>query len=320
MNKKTLFLILAKINTFKTQSSKKIIMLSNNEIIVIILSGFIGAILVLLTTYFGFKYGSISGLITTIPTNTLVSLIGITINTDNYNVLQRSIYGTLILSYCAFIYLILFWIYFPPVIQVYRYPILTTTFFGIGFYSLITSISYKYLILELTDQLSNQELLTLALLSVFKYYYFTSIHKYIYVFKEEIYNKDDKIKSSTLIKRFITTFILISLIVFIGKLNQDIAVIISCFPLLSIINSIILWKQTNNAILVAQLNSNILIGGTTIYMYVMSYAFLLSKINLYLNVFVSLVFSMLIYNTPIYLALKKINNIENKKEIIISEI
>ena len=126
-------------------------MLSNNEIIVIILSGFIGAILVLLTTYFAVKYGSISGLITTIPTNTLVSLIGITINTDNYSVLQRSIYGSLILSYCAFIYLILFWIYFPPNIQVYRYPIIITTSLGIGFYSIITSISYKYLILELTN-------------------------------------------------------------------------------------------------------------------------------------------------------------------------
>ena len=91
------------------------------------------------------------------------------------------------------------------------------------------------------------------------------------------------------------------------------------FPLLSIINSIILWKQTSNSVLVTQLNSNILIGGTTIYMYVMSYAFLLSKINLYLNVFVSLLFSMLIYNTPIYISLKKINTNNNKK-IIINEI
>ena len=51
----------------------------------------------------------------------------------------------------------------------------------------------------------------------------------------------------------------------------------------------------------------------------MSYGFLLSKINLYLNVFVSLLFSLLIYNTPIYLALKKINTNKNRK-IIISEI
>ena len=97
----------------------------------------------------------------------------------------------------------------------------------------------------------------------------------------------------------------------IGKLNEDIAVIISCFPLLSIINSIILWKQTNNPILVTQLNSNILIGGTTIYMYVMSYSFLLPIINLYLNVFISLLFSLLVYNTPIYISLKKINSIKN---------
>lgn len=294
-------------------------MLSNNEIIVVILSGFIGAILVLLTTYFAVKYGSISGLITTIPTNTLVSLIGITINTDNYDQLQRSIYSTLILAYCAFLYLILFWIYFPTIIQKYKYPIIKTTFLGIGFYSVITSVSYKYLILKFTNKLSNQELLTLALLSVYKYYYLTSIHKYIYKLKEETFKKDDKVSNYTLLGRFFTTFTLISFIVFVGKLNQDIAVIISCFPLLSIINSIILWQQTNNPILVAQLNSNILIGGTTIYMYVMSYAFLLSKINLYLNVFVSLLFSLLIYNTPIYLALKKMNTNKNRK-IVISEI
>lgn len=294
-------------------------MLSNNEIIVIILSGFIGAILVLLTTFFALKYGSISGLIISIPTNTLVSLIGITINTNDYNQLQRSIYGTLILSYCALIYLLIFWIYFPNIIQKYRYPVITTTFLGVGFYSIITSISYKYLILELTNQLSNQQLLTLALLSIFKYYYFTSIHKYTYTFKEEQFNKDDKVSIKTLITRFLITFLLISLIVFIGKLNEDIAVIISCFPLLSIINSIILWKETNNPILVAQLNSNILIGGTTIYMYVISYAFLLSELNLYINVFISLLFSLLVYNTPIYISLKKLNT--NKNTIIrISEI
>ena len=249
-------------------------MLSNNEIIVVILSGFIGAILVLLTTYFAVKYGSISGLITTIPTNTLVSLIGITINTDNYDQLQRSIYGTLILSYCAFLYLILFWIYFPTIIQKYKYPIIKTTFLGIGFYSIITSVSYKYLILEFTNKLSNQELLTLALLSVFKYYYFTSIHKYIYKFKEETFKKDDKISNYTLLGRFFTTFTLISFIVFVGKLNQDIAVIISCFPLLSIINSIILWQQTNNPILVAQLNSNIYLLVERQYIYIVSQMYL----------------------------------------------
>ena len=294
-------------------------MLSSNEIIVIILSGFIGAILVLLTTFFALKYGSISGLITTIPTNTLVSLVGITINTKDYNQLQRSIYGTLILSYCALLYLLLFWIYFPKIIQKYKYPVIITTFLSVGFYSLITSVSYKYLVLEFINQLSNQQLLTLALFSIFKYYYFTSIHKYTYTFKEEKFNKDDKVSIKTLITRFFITFLLISLIVFIGKLNEDIAVIISCFPLLSIINSIILWKETNNPTLVAQLNSNILIGGTTIYMYVISYAFLLSEINLYLNVFISLLFSLLVYNTPIYISLKKLNT--NKNTIIrISEI
>ncbi len=117
-------------------------MISQIEIIVIILSGIIGAILVLITTYFASKYGSISGLITTIPTNTLVSLLGIAINTNNYNNLQRSIYGSLILSYCAFIYLLIFWIYLPNIIHQYSYPIIKTTVFSISFYSIIISFYY----------------------------------------------------------------------------------------------------------------------------------------------------------------------------------
>ena len=294
-------------------------MLTDTEIIVIILSGFIGAILVLITTYCASKYGSISGMITTIPTNTLVSLLGITINTDDYNKLQRGIYGTLILSYCAFIYLFIFWIYLPSIIEKYRYPIVKTTFLGLGFYFLITSISYKYIILELCYKLSIHELLSLSIFSIFKYYYFTSIHKYIYIFKKENFNINNNITNINLLWRFIVTFSLISIIVFIGKLNEDIGIIISCFPLLSLINSIIVWKNTSDHILVSQLNSNILIGGTTIYMYVLSFSFLLKHINLYLNVFISLCFSIICYNLPIYISLKKNNYADkSKKNIILS--
>lgn len=294
-------------------------MLSTIEILVIILSGFCGAILVLLTTYFASRYGSISGIITTIPTNTLVSLLGIAINTDNYEQLQRGIYGTLILSYCAFIYLTVFWIYCPTFINKYKYPIIKTTIMGLIFYSVITFLSYKYIVLKLSRNLSNQELLSLSLFSIFKYYYFTSIHKFIYKFKSENFNKNSIITKLELIWRFLVTFCLISFIVFIGKLNEDVGIIISCFPLLSIINSIIMWNQTNNPILVAQLNSNILIGGTTIYMYVLSFAFLIKKINLYLNVIVALLFSMIIYNLPIFICLKKINKVI-EKTIIVSEV
>ena len=36
-----------------------------------------------------------------------------------------------------------------------------------------------------------------------------------------------------------------------------------------------------------------------------------AKINLYLNVFISLSYSLLLYNLPIYISLKKINTIKN---------
>ena len=98
----------------------------------------------------------------------------------------------------------------------------------------------------------------------------------------------------------------------------------SSFPLLSLINSIIIWKQTDNPILISQLNSNILIGGTTIYMYILSFGFLIDKVEIYQNVIISLFLSLIIYNYPIYISLKKINtNIDaekRKRKVIISEI
>jgi len=301
-------------------------MLYSADIIVIIISGIVGASIVLLTTYFASKYGSISGIITTIPTNTLVSLLGIAINNNNYDKLQKNIYTSLILSYCAFLYLIIFWIYLPSRIENYNYPIIKTCILGIGFYCLISVISYKFFIQNIEELLSNKDFLILAILSVFKYYYFTSIHKFLYKFKDEnIVN--NSISKQELISRFIVSFVFISGIILIGKVNEIAGVIMSCFPLLSLINSIVLWRQTNNSILISQLNSNILIGGTTIYMYVLSFGFFLGILNLYINVMVSLGLSLVIYNYPIYITLKKNNKInisdehnENNLELIITEV
>ena len=98
----------------------------------------------------------------------------------------------------------------------------------------------------------------------------------------------------------------------------------SCFPLLSLINSVILWKQTNNPLLISQFNSNILIGGISIYMYVLSFGFFLTLLNLYVNVIVSLSLSLLIYNYPVFIILKKINKLDNSdstnEHIIITEV
>jgi hypothetical protein len=301
-------------------------MLDSSEIIVIIISGIIGALIVLLTTYYTPKYGSISGIITTIPTNTLVSLLGIAINDNNYDELQKNIYTSLILSYCAFLYLIIFWIYLPSRIETYNYPIIKTCILGIGFYSLISVISYKFFIQNIEKLLSNKDFLILAMLSVFKYYYFSSIHKFLYKFKyENVVN--NSISKQELIWRFIVSFVFISGIILIGKVNEILGIIMSCFPLLSLINSVVLWRQTNNSILISQLNSNILIGGTTIYVYVLSFGFFLEIFNLYINVIVSLGLSLVIYNYPIYITLKKNNKInitnehnENNLELTITEV
>lgn len=282
-------------------------MIHDSEIIVIILSGFIGSLIVLLTTFLASKYGSISGVITTIPTNTLVSLLGISINIDDIELLQKDIYISIILSYCAFLYLLIFWIYLPKKIANQRYPILKTCFLGIGSYCLISYLSYQYLILYLNDILSNPDFLVLSIFVIFKYYYFSSIHKFLYEFEEE--NIHEKvIDKKEILLRFVSSFTVISLIVFIGKIDQVLGVIMSSFPLLSIMNSIILWNDTDNPILIAQLNSNILIGGTAIYMYILSFAFFLGIVELYLNVIISLSITIAVYNYPIYFFLKKINS------------
>ena len=136
-------------------------MIDSTDISVIIVSGIIGAFIVLLTTYFASKYGSISGIITTIPTNTLVSLLGIAINDNNYNDLQKNIYTSLILSYCAFFYLIIFWIYLPTRIENYDNPIIKTCLLSITFYCLISVISYKFFVKS--NQLTNKDFLILAI-------------------------------------------------------------------------------------------------------------------------------------------------------------
>lgn len=286
-------------------------MLDTSEIIVVILSGFLGSIVVLITTFLASKYGSISGIITTIPTNTLVSLLGISINVENIELLQKDIYISIILSYCAFIYLIIFWIYLPKKIANYNFPILKTSVSGVGTYCIISYLSYEYVVLKLNEYLSKENFLTLSIFIVFKYYYFSSIHKFLYKFQNENINYET-IGRNEILTRFISSFLVISLIVFIGKINQIAGVIMSSFPLLSIMNSIILWNQTNNPILISQLNSNILIGGTTIYMYILSFGFLLDIVEIYSNVIISLIISLVIYNYPIYICLKKIN--ENTKK------
>ena len=80
-------------------------MLSNNEIGVIISCGLIGGIIIILTTYLSVRYGSISGLITTIPSNTLISILGISINNSDSVGLQKSIYMCFFNILRLFIYL-----------------------------------------------------------------------------------------------------------------------------------------------------------------------------------------------------------------------
>jgi hypothetical protein len=302
-------------------------MISSNEYLVIFLSGLVGSSIVLLTTILGERYGSISGVITTIPTNTLVSLLGISINTNNINQLQKNIYSTLILSFTSEIYLFIWWVYFPYYIKNNKYKILITTTVSIIFYFLITYIAYLYIIKEIYDILDNKDFLCLAIIILFMCYYFISIHKFTFKIKEEkLENKKSRYKD--LFSRFISTYFLISLIVFIGKIEEELGVIMSCFPLLSFINSIVLWYRTDNEILISQFNSNIMLGGISIFMYVLQFGFLLDKIELYFNVLISLLISVLFFSYPIFISLKyiellnlkKIKNQNKKNKLLISDV
>lgn len=287
-------------------------MLTNGEYIVIFLSGLVGSLIVLLTTIIGEKYGSISGVITTIPTNTLVSLLGISLNTNDIEKLQKNIYSTLVLSYTSQIYLIIWWVYFPNIIKNNKYKIFITTILSLSFYFVITYISNLYIIKKNYDIFDTRDLLCLCIIVLFMCYYFISIHKFIFIIKEEELKKK-KNNYIDLLRRFLLTYLSISLIVFIGKVEEELGVILSCFPLLSLINSIVLWYRTNNEILISQLNSNILLGSISILMYVLIFGFLLDKIELYINVPLTLLISIIFFSYPVFLSIKSLEKEIQKK-------
>ena len=66
------------------------------DILISILSGFFGSILVCATSYIANKYGSISGVLNTIPIYPMISILGISINSDNISNLQSNIFLSLI--------------------------------------------------------------------------------------------------------------------------------------------------------------------------------------------------------------------------------
>ena len=298
-------------------------MLTDNEYLVIFLSGLVGSFVVLLTTIIGEKYGSISGVITTIPTNTLVSILGISLNTSDIENLQKNIYSTLVLSYTSQIYLIIWWVYFPNIIKNNKYKIFITTILSLSFYFVITYISYLYIIKKNYEIFDTKDLLGLCITVLFMCYYFISIHKFTFKYKEEKI-KEKKYNYKDLFRRFILTYISISLIVFIGKIEEEIGVILSCFPLLSLINSIVLWYRTNNEILISQFNSNILLGSISILMYVLIFGFLLDKIELYINVPITLLISIIFFSYPVFLSIKSLEkekyNKNKSKEYLITTI
>ena len=150
-------------------------MLTDNEYLVIFLSGLVGSFVVLLTTIIGEKYGSISGVITTIPTNTLVSILGISLNTSDIENLQKNIYSTLVLSYTSQIYLIIWWVYFPNIIKNNKYKICITTILSLSFYFVITYILFfikNYEIFDTKDLLG----LCITVLFMLLFYLYINLH------------------------------------------------------------------------------------------------------------------------------------------------
>ena len=84
----------------------------------------IGSLIVFLTTYLGNKYGSISGIITTIPSNTLVSLLAISYsNTDDIKSLKLNILASFLNAIVLWFFIVIFWIQLP--IKYYKYKKIT---------------------------------------------------------------------------------------------------------------------------------------------------------------------------------------------------
>ena len=52
-------------------------------------------------------------------------------------------------------------------------------------------------------------------------------------------------------------------------------------------------------------------------MYILTFGFFLDKVEIYLNVIISLAISLIIYNYPIYLCLQKINKTQKSKNRIL---
>ena len=82
--------------------------ISKKELVIISSISFIGGVIILLTNYFSNKYGNLAGLIVTIPSNTVVSLIGLTLITNDIEELQKNIYLSPILSPTTIFYLYFF--------------------------------------------------------------------------------------------------------------------------------------------------------------------------------------------------------------------
>ena len=283
-------------------------MISQIDSLIIFISSFVGSIIVLITSIIAIKYGSIAGIITTIPTNTLVSLLGISINNNNKITLQKNIFISIIIILSCIPYLLLFWIRLPIFIQKYnfRFQIAITTISSIIFYIITTSLIYTLIMNTIYNNLNNQQILLLAIISTFLYYYISSIHTFIYYNNNE---SIDQLKSTSteLFYRFIVTFIVIGMIILIAKINETIGVIMSVFPLISLLNSIIVWNKTQNNRLISNLNSTILLSGISILVYVLIYGYLIDKMQLYYNVPISFIISFSLFNIPIYFSFIKLN-------------
>lgn len=293
--------------------------ISKKELVIISSISFIGGVIILLTNYFSNKYGNLAGLIVTIPSNTVVSLIGLTLITNDIEELQKNIYLSLILSPTTIFYLYFFWIYTPNNINrfsklIIKNKIKIVSIFSFLIWFIITYFANKY-ILKIFKNKEVNEILIISLIILILNFYVTVLIKLNY----KVNNTKNKNKNFSYIEyvnNFLFSFVIIFTILLIGNINESLGAILSVFPSITFLNSIIIWNKTNNSTLIRDLNINTIFGGISIYMYVLIYSILINKVKVWINVIITLIIILIFFNIPIYLTLKDKKDKKDKENII----
>jgi hypothetical protein len=281
----------------------------HQDILISLISGFVGSILVCFTSYIANKYGSISGVINTIPFYPMISILGISINSDSLENLQSNIFLSLIGSYSLLFYILL-WIYVPYKMSYLswnnNFKIGLTILLNICFWVSIILPYILYGIPYMKDNYDNKNLIIIAFIVLTMNNYIGCMHKIVTNF--DYINNVKELTFYKLIIRFIVCFISITTIILIGKLDESLGTILAIFPLITTINNSIIWKNSKNELLISSISSNTLFCGMGVYGYIISYGLLITHVNIWLSCFISLLLSIVFFNIPFYFIVRKMDS------------